>query len=59
MKEITARTYKKLPEVQTKKEIVKKQQIEKANRLIKNIFNQVNPRLSCHFANNELFRFFF
>lgn len=42
MKTITAKTYKKLPEVQQKKQQFKKQQINKANRLITNIFNEVN-----------------
>lgn len=41
MKDITAKTYKKLPEIQEKNAIVKKQQIDKANRLITNIFNEV------------------
>lgn len=47
MKQITAKNYKKLPEVQQKLEDIRDRQIKKANRLLADVFNQV---LICNYS---------
>lgn len=42
MKDITAKNYKKLPEVQKKLEANRKEQIKKANKILTNVFNRVS-----------------
>lgn len=42
MRKITAKNYKKLPEVQKKLEENRYNQIKKANKILANIFNKVS-----------------
>lgn len=44
MKGITAKNYKKLPEVQKKLEENRNKQIKKANKMLSDIFNKVSYR---------------